>query len=134
MGAALPFPILISVIGVGIPFLLLLVHLNGGSQHRPLDEAMVRGLLADEDPSAELDLLHVDPKGHHALLRCADGRRFVAWSMESSGALRELPPAGITLEGEDLVVRLGDPGWPARRVHLPAHQRTTWLEEAGHAA
>ncbi len=134
MGAELPFPILLSVIGVGIPVLLLLVHVNGGSRHLPLDEGKVRQLLADEDPSAELDLLHVDPAGHHALLRTVDGRRFVAWSMESSGALRPLPPAAVTLDGDTLVVRLGDPGWPARRVHLPAEQRSSWVGEAGHAA
>jgi len=134
MGAELPLPILAGFIGVGIPLLLLLVHLGGGSRHAALSEPIVRQLLADEDPSAELDLLHLDPDGHVALVRTTDGRRFVAWAMESSPTLRELPAGSLEAEGEALRVRLGDPGWPIHRVRLPPEQRAIWLEEAGHAA
>lgn len=133
MGASLPLPILAGVIGLGIPLLLTLVHAAGGSRHVPLDEELVRRLLAHEDATATLDLLHVDADGHHALVRTADGRRFVAWSMESSGALRQIR-VPIQLDGDALLVRFDDPGWPARRVHLPSEQRAAWLEEAGHAA
>ncbi len=134
MGAELPLPILASVIGVGIPLLLLFVHLGGGSRHATLTEPIVHHLLVDEDPAAEIELLHLDPDAHVALVRTTDGRRFVAWSMESSPTLRELPSGAVTVEGEALRVRLGDPGWPVHRVRLPPDQRAVWVDGAGHAA
>jgi hypothetical protein len=135
MGAELPLPILAGVIGAGIPLLLFLVHLGGGSRHAPLDDRRVRQLLAEEDPSATVDVLHLERDARTALIRAADGRRFVAWAMESSGALREIPAsASITRDGDALVVRLADPGWPPRRVHLPPELHAPWLPEADHAA
>lgn len=135
MGAELSLPVLAGVISVGIPVLLALVHATGGSQHVRLDVDVVTRLLMEEDPTAELDLLHVEEAGHQALMRTKDGRRFVVWSMESSGAVRALPSKGaVALEGDRLVVRLGDPSWPARSIRLAEHQRATWVEGEGHAS
>jgi hypothetical protein len=130
MGAELPLPILAGVIGLGIPVLLLFVHLSGGSSHVPLSEPLVRQLLRDEDPSAGIDLLHLGADQHTALVRTRDGRRFVAWSMESHGAIRELPAsARVEAVGDELLVSLADSGWPPRRIRLEAGHRSAWLDK-----
>ncbi len=126
----LPLEVVLGLVGVGIPLVVVLAHFTGGSTPHPLDEAHVRALLAIEAPESPMSTVQIADDGATALARTEDGRRWIAWAMESHPAIRQVTPGATVVESaEGIVVDLVDPGWPARTVPLSdAAARAAWLD------
>ena len=124
----LPLELVLGLVGLGVPAVVLLAHLTGGSATPPLTEASVRDRLTTETPNTPVVTVQIGDDGVTALARTSDGRLWVAWGMESHASVRSLPADALTATDSGIRVSLGDPGWPSRHVTLsdPSH-RTPWL-------
>jgi hypothetical protein len=129
MAVELPLEVVLGMVGVGVPLVVLLAHLTGGSTPHPLAEAALRARIADEAPRATVEAVQIADDGAMALARTADGRIWVAWAMESHPSVRALPrTARLTETDAGVAISLADPSWPDRTVRLadPA-LRDPWL-------
>jgi len=127
----LPLPLVLGMVAVGVPAVVLLTHLTGGSAARPLDERAITKLILQEDPERTVTSVQLADDRLSALARTDDGTVWVAWAMESLHAVRSVPPDGLTPRPDGLLCRLSDPGWPARTVKLAdPEQRSAWADPA----
>ncbi|MCB9671440.1 MAG: hypothetical protein H6736_15995 [Alphaproteobacteria bacterium] len=130
MAWGLPLPVLVGVVGVGIPAVLAIVHARGGSVTPPLDARRVHDLARDHLDAA-VEELTLATDGLTALLRLQDGTLAVAWAQEDQGAARSLEGASARPSPDGLLLVVGDPAFPTRPVPLEPDAREVWLARLG---
>jgi len=134
MAWELPLGVVLGVVAVGVPAVVWLTHLTGGSEAEPLSVSAVEALIVAEAGDAELVRVDLTADAAAALAQTTDGRQWVAWVMEGMHAVREVPPGGLVAAPEGVAVDVSDPGWPRRVVPLPAESRAHWVDPPARGA
>lgn len=114
MGWGMPLEWIAGIVGLGIPTLLGVIHLRGGSAVIPLDRDAIQRALATEDLGEPREVV-LGPEGHLALA-LTDLGPCVVWSMGGHIAARAVPPEQVELSGDRLWLRMHDPAFPDRAL------------------